>query len=67
MVPVAKKYGETIFCLDFRKLNQIIIQDSYPLPEIDVLIDKCAGHKIYSALDAVHAYFTIPLEAGSRE
>ena len=49
MVPVAKKNVETLFCLDFRKLNQSIIQDSYPLPGIDVLIDKCAGHKIYSA------------------
>ena len=61
MVPVAKKNGETRFCLDFRKFNQSIIRVSYLLPRIDVLIDKCAGHKIYSALDAAHAYFTIPL------
>ena len=52
VVPVVKKNGETRFCLDFRKLDQSIIRD------------KCAGN---SAMDAAHAYFTILLEAGSRE
>ena len=67
LVPVKKKTGEVRWCLDFRLLNNHMVKDSYPLPRIDQLIDKAAGHRVYSSLDASQAYFTIPLSPDSRE
>ncbi|GBO23011.1 hypothetical protein AVEN_27755-1 [Araneus ventricosus] len=35
IVPVRKKDGSTLFCVDYRKLNEITKKDSYTLPRID--------------------------------
>ena len=66
LVPVRKRDNTIRWAVDFRLLNKHIIKDSYPLPRIDHLINRCAGAQVYSSLDASQAYFTIPLSAESR-
>lgn len=34
-----KKDGKIRFCIDYRKLNELAIKDSYPLPRMDECID----------------------------
>jgi len=40
-----------MFCMDYYKLNSVTIQDAYPLPRIDELLDALAGSKFFSTLD----------------
>lgn len=37
IIIVGKSDGSIRFCVDYRKVNEVTIKDSYPLPRIDVL------------------------------
>ena len=39
VVLVQKKDGSTRFCVDYRKLNNFTLKDSYPLPRLDESLD----------------------------
>ena len=69
MVPAKKAGGapgEIRWAIDYRALNEVTIADSYPIPNIDEVLERLAGSKYYSALDAAAAYHTIPVEKNSR-
>ncbi|MCP3665894.1 MAG: RNA-directed DNA polymerase [Gammaproteobacteria bacterium] len=66
LVPVKKKDGSVRWAVDYRLLNKHLFMDSYPLPRIQQLVEKAGGHRVYSALDAVAAYYTIPVAMESR-
>ena len=67
LVPVAKPNGKTRWCVDYRQLNASTVADSYPLPNISENLDRLAGAKVFSTLDASQAYQTIPVAEGSRK
>jgi len=46
-------------CIDFRKLNKVLIKDNYPIPLIDDLLDKLANKKLFSKLDLKNGYFHV--------
>jgi len=43
VVLVRKKDGTVRFCVDYRSVNAITRQDSYPLPHIDSCLDALKG------------------------
>ncbi len=65
-MPIKKKDGSTRWAVDYRALNKCLELDSYPLPKIQHLVERAGGHRVYSVLDAVSAYYTIKIEKDSR-
>ena len=66
LVPALKKGGAIRWAVDYRRVNEATIADSYPLPSIQDNLDKLQGSKVFSTLDAASAYNTIPVQEKSR-
>jgi len=67
VVLVRKKNGSWWFCVDYRKLNSVTIQDAYPLPWIDESLDALARSKCFSTLDLLSGYWQVPLSLEAQE
>ena len=64
---VKKKNGQWQVCVDFTELNKACPKDSFPMPQIDQLVDATAGHPRMSFLDAFQGYHQIPLALEDQE
>ena len=61
VVLVRKKDGSLRFCIDFRKLNNQTIRDSYALPRVDETLQMMGGAKWFSSLDLKAGYWQIEI------
>ena len=43
VVLVREKDGSGRFCIDYRPLNAVMLQDAYPLPRIEESLDALSG------------------------
>ncbi|KAJ4430359.1 hypothetical protein ANN_22575 [Periplaneta americana] len=53
-------------CVDFRELNDVTIGDSYPLSNIQDILDKLGRARFFSALDCASGYLQIPIAEDDR-
>jgi len=61
VVPVYKKNGKLLVCIDFKNLNKATPMDGYPMPVADLLVDATAGHRIISFMDGNAGYNQISM------
>jgi hypothetical protein len=51
MIFVLKKYGTQKTCMYYRALNEVTVENKYPLPRIDDLFDQLHGARVISKID----------------
>ena len=64
---VKKANGKWRMCVDFTDLNRACPKDSYPLPQIDNLVDLTVRHELLSFMDAFSSYNQIRMEETDQE
>lgn len=62
VVMATKKDGTLRFCLDARKLNDVTVKDSYPIPYISSILDNLRGARYLTSLDLSSAFWQIELD-----
>ena len=60
LIPIKTVTGWRV-CMDYRKLNNVTRNDHYPLPFIDQMLDRLAGHPYYYFLDGYSGYNLIAI------
>ena len=61
LVIVPKKNGKWRVCVDFRELNKATLQDYFPLPFINQVLDTLSRKKYFSFLDGYSEYNQIQI------
>ncbi|PRP74592.1 retrotransposon nucleocapsid protein, partial [Planoprotostelium fungivorum] len=59
-----KKDGTLRLCVDYRRLNDMTVKSTYPLPLIDEMLDRIRTGKIFTALDLKNAYWLVRIKKG---
>lgn len=62
IVLVKKKDGTIRFCIDYRKINDVTVKDSYPIPRIDTTLDALSGAKWFSTIDLKSGYWQVEMK-----
>ena len=67
VIMVKKASRKWRMCVDFTDLNKACFKDSYPLPQVDVLVDSIARHRLLSFMDAFSGYNQIRMHEDDQE
>ena len=62
VVIVQKKSGEIHLCMDYQKLNSIMVRDAFPLPRIDKALQAVHSSNWFSSFDLVQGYLQLGME-----
>ena len=61
-ITLAPKKDNTFrFCIDYRKLNSVTVDDSHPLPHIQDIFDSLHGSTVFTTVDLRSGYWQIPM------
>ena len=66
MVVVPKRSGAVRICVDLKPLNQNVLREVHPIPQVDETLAQLSGATVFSKLDANSGFWQIPLTPESR-
>ncbi|CAN6544105.1 unnamed protein product [Malus baccata var. baccata] len=66
LVPTRIQTGWRV-CIDYQKLNAMTRKDHFPLPFIDQMLERLAGHSFYCFLDGYSGYNQIVIAPDDQE
>ena len=67
VVLVKKANGKWRLCIDFTDINKACPKDSFPLQQIDLILDATTGHELLSFMNAFSGYNRISMDPGDQE
>ena len=67
LVLVKKEDSSTRFCVDFRRLNDVTVGDSFPVPRIDDSLRALGGAQIFSTIDLTKGYWQVPVREDDKQ
>ncbi|XP_062707427.1 uncharacterized protein LOC134287994 [Aedes albopictus] len=67
LVVTAKKSGDVRVCLDARRLNRVLERDNEKPPEIQKMLQKLEGARIFSSIDLTSSYWQISIKKEHRK
>ena len=62
VVLVKKANGKWQLRIDFTNVNRACLKDSFPLPQINLIVDATAGHELLNYMDAFSGYNQINMD-----
>jgi len=66
VVMVRKQDGSMRFCVNYRKVNELLKKDKFPLPKIDTCLDTLNGCQYYSSCDLRWGYWQTEIDERDR-
>ena len=54
-------------CIDFTNINRACPKDSFPLPQIDLIVDATSSHELLSFMDVFSGYNHISMDLNDQE
>ena len=67
VVLVKKANGKWRLCIDFTDINRACLKDSFPLPQINLIMDTTAGHELLNFMDSFSSYNQISMDPNDQE
>ena len=68
LIPVKKKGSEKLrWAVDYCRLNEVTIKDTYPLANIECNLRKLATEEMFSKLDSARVFHTMPIREEDRD
>lgn len=64
-VIVRKKDGSIRLCIDYRRLNEKIIKDRYPLPNMEDILEGLHEARVFTTLDLRNGFFHVDMHPDS--
>ncbi|XP_064459039.1 uncharacterized protein LOC135369375 [Ornithodoros turicata] len=61
VVLAPKKDGTARLCMDYRRLNEVTVRDSYPFPSIDSIMYTLGSARVFTILDCSREFLQIPI------
>ena len=62
VVIVRKKTGKILLCVNYHKLNSIVVRDAFPLPHIDEALQAVHNCQWFSSFDLAQGYLQMPVD-----
>lgn len=61
------KKGKARFCVNFTELNNMTVNDVYPIPDIENILEEFHGKKYFSIIDLKSGYHQFPLSENAKK